>query len=521
MRLLEFWLNHGSEFLSAILRHLALVVASVGVAVTVGVPLGVLAYRRPRLGGPLIGLANVVQTIPSLAMFGFLIPIPLIGGIGAKAALIVLILYALLPVMRTTVSGLTSIEPSVREAGLAMGMTDWQLLSQVELPLARPAILAGVRVATVVGVGTATIAAAIGAGGLGEYIFRGVASVDSTVILAGAVPAAALALIADFALGWMEKLSAPDRTRKTRVNPGVIAGAGVTALVLLMLGLFWSERSQGSLVIGSKNFTEQFILGEIMAQIIERGTSIKVQRKLNLGDTLVCETAMRAGDLDLYVEYTGTALTAIFKQPVVLDSKEVSDRVAASYAATGRTMLQPLGFNNTYVMLVRGDDARRLGVRSISDIAKYTPGWRAGFGSAFLDREDGYRGLVSAYSLRFAESPLAMDLSLTYRALAEKQVDLISGDATNGLIAKLGLFALEDDRHYFPPYQAVPVIRTETLNRHPELRVIFDRLAGTITDEEMQKMNYQADVERRDVSDIARAFIERHPQIFNGETSSK
>ncbi|MGH9854827.1 MAG: ABC transporter permease, partial [Blastocatellia bacterium] len=205
MRLIEFWLNHGGEFLNAILRHLALVAASTGVAVALGVPLGVVSYRNPRLGSPLIGVANVAQTIPSLAMFGFLIPLPLVGGIGAKAALIVLILYALLPVMRTTVSGLKGIDPAVREAGLAMGMTDRQLLYQVELPLALSAIIAGVRVATVVGVGTATIAAAIGAGGLGEYIFRGVASVDGTVILAGAIPAALLALIADFALGRMER----------------------------------------------------------------------------------------------------------------------------------------------------------------------------------------------------------------------------------------------------------------------------------------------------------------------------
>src|SRR5438309_7265213 len=190
MRLIEFWLNHQAEFWGALTQHLALVAAATGIAVTVGVPLGVLAHRRPRLGGPLIGVANIVQTIPSLAMFGFLIPLPLVGGIGARAALVVLILYALLPVMRTTVSGLGSVDPAVREAGLAMGMTDWQLLFQVELPLALSSILAGVRVATVVGVGTATIAAAIGAGGLGEYIFRGVAMVDSTVILAGAIPAA-------------------------------------------------------------------------------------------------------------------------------------------------------------------------------------------------------------------------------------------------------------------------------------------------------------------------------------------
>ena len=512
MRLIEFWLNHGGEFVSAILRHLALVAASTGIAVAAGVPLGVFSYRNPRLGSPMIGLANIVQTIPSLALFGFLIPMPLIGGIGWKAAVIALILYALLPVMRTTVSGLKGIDPSVREAGLAMGMTGRELLFQVELPLARTAILAGVRVATVVGVGTATIAAAIGAGGLGEYIFRGVNSVDSTMILAGAIPAAGLALAADFALTWLEQWSAPDRSSSESSRIGAVATAAAAALLLIIGGLIWSERSGGRIVIGSKDFTEQVILGELLAQAVERSTKIEVQRKFNLGDTLVCETAMRAGDLDLYVEYTGTALTAIFKQPVMLDSAEVIRRVGASYAATGRVMLAPLGFNNTYVILTRGADARNLGMKTISDAAKHTPNWRAGFGSAFLDREDGYRGLVQAYGLKFREAPLAMNLSLTYRALAEKQVDLISGDATNGLIAKLDLYPLEDDRRYFPPYHAVPVIRSETLNRHPELRAVFDRLAGKVSDQEMRQMNYEADVERRDVRLVVKAFLERHPE---------
>jgi len=196
----------------------------------------------------------------------------------------------------------------------------------------------------------------------------------------------------------------------------------------------------------------------------------------------------------------------------MLDSAEVNRRVGASYAATGRVMLAPLGFNNTYVILTRGADARNLGMKTISDAAKYTPNWRAGFGSAFLDREDGYRGLVQAYGLKFREAPLAMNLSLTYRALAEKQVDLISGDATNGLIAKLDLYPLEDDRRYFPPYHAVPVIRSETLNRHPELRAVFDRLAGKVSDQEMRQMNYEADVERRDVRLVVKAFLERHPE---------
>jgi osmoprotectant transport system permease protein len=511
LRLIEFWLNNGREFLDAILRHLALVAASTGIAVAAGVPLGVVSYRNPRVGAPLVGLANVVQTIPSIAMFGFLIPLPLIGGIGPKAAVIALILYALLPVMRTTVSGLKSIDPSAREAGLAMGMTGWELLYQVELPLARTAILAGVRVATVVGVGTATIAAAIGAGGLGIYIFRGVASVDSVMILAGAIPAAALALAADLALTWLERSGAPDRGKSGKLRIAAVSAAA--ALLLIIGGLIWSERSGGRIVIGSKDFTEQVILGELLAQTIERSTEIKVQRKFNLGDTLVCETAMRAGDLDLYVEYTGTALTAIFKQPVILDSAEVNRRVNDGYASTGRVMLPPLGFNNTYVILTRGDQARRLGLKTISEAAKYAPSWRAGFGSAFLDREDGYRGLVQAYGLRFREAPLAMNLSLTYRALADGQVDVISGDATNGLIAKLDLYPLEDDRRYFPPYLAVPVIRGETLNRHPELRAVFDRLAGKISDQEMRRMNYEADVERHDVSSVVKSFLDRHPEI--------
>src|SRR5215510_6106424 len=232
MPLIEFWLNHSGEFLDAILRHLALVVASTGIAVAAGVPLGVISYRNPRVGAPLVGLANVVQTIPSIAMFGFLIPLPLIGGIGPKV-----------PVIRTTASGLKSIDPSAREAGLAMGMTGWELLYQVELPLARTAILAGVRVATVVGVGTATIAAAIGAGGLGQYIFRGVDSVDSVMILAGAIPAAALALIADLTLTWVERWFIPDRAKSGNLR--IAAVTATAALLLIIGGLIWSERSGG------------------------------------------------------------------------------------------------------------------------------------------------------------------------------------------------------------------------------------------------------------------------------------
>jgi osmoprotectant transport system permease protein len=516
MRLFEFWLNHRTEFFAALAQHLTLALGATLIAVVIGVPLGVLAHRRQRLGTVVIGLANIVQTIPSLALFGFLIPLPLIGGIGAKAALIALILYALLPVMRTTLSGLRAIDPVIREAALAMGMTDRQMLWQVELPLALGSIIAGIRVATVVGVGTATIAAAVGAGGLGEFIFRGVASVDNVVILAGAIPAAALALLADFSLGWLEKRLQPGRTQRRKATMLAMATVAATALVLIVGSLLWkagSERKVDRIVIGSKDFAEQLILGELLAQAIERGTNLQVTRKFNLSDTLICDTAMRAGEMDLYVEYTGTALATIFKQPILTDMNEVKRRVAELYATTNRTMLAPLGFNNTFVILVRNEDARRLNLRTISDVVAHAPNWRAGFGHAFVEREDGFRGLAQRYGLQFAAPPTTMNLSLTYRALAEQQVDLIAGDATNGLIDKLDLLALEDDKQYFPPYEAVPVVRNETLQQYPQVRAVLERFAGRISPSAMRRMNYEADGEHKDPVTIARAFLDQHPEI--------
>ena len=293
-------------------------------------------------------------------MFGFLLPVPLIGGVGARAALAVLVLYGLLPIVRSTIVGITGIDASIRTAGVAMGMTPRQLLRQVELPLALPSIVAGIRVAAVVGVGSATIAAAIGAGGLGQYIYRGLSMVDSTVILAGAVPAALLALVVDGSLLWLERhLSARRRTRSRRA--ALVAAAAALAVAVLGSAAL-AMRSSGAIVVGSKNFTEQLILGEIVAQTIERETGLTVQRRLNLGGTLICDRALIAGDIDVYVEYTGTALTAIFRQPAIEGSEgRARHRCASLYADSGRTLLAPLGYDNTFAILVRGADARARG----------------------------------------------------------------------------------------------------------------------------------------------------------------
>ena len=506
-KLFAFWIAHRVELAGLLGQHVMLVSASTLAAVAMGVPLGIFSARRPRLAAPLMAAASIVQTIPSLAMFGFLLPVPLVGGVGARAALVVLILYGLLPIVRTTITGLRGIDPVVREAGVAMGMTPNELLRQVELPLALPSIVAGVRVAAVVGVGSATIAAAIGAGGLGEYIYRGLSMVDTTVILAGAIPAALLALAVDGVLLWVERqLSARRRSGSRRA--AVVAAAVLASVVLLTSGVA-ARRTSGAIIVGSKNFTEQLVLGELVAQIIERDAGVPVHRRLNLGGTLICDGALLTGDLDVYVEYTGTALTAVFHQPITSDARAVFETVRMLYARTGRTLLPPLGFNNTFAILVRGADARALHLRTIDDAAREASHWRAGFGYEFAERPDGFPGLAKAYGLRFPGPPRVMDLTLSYRALASGQVDLIAGDATAGLIKGLDLAPLDDNRHYFPPYDAAAVARAETLLRYPQVRIAIEKLSGKISAEEMRALNYAADVEHRDIKEIAREFIER------------
>jgi glycine betaine/choline ABC-type transport system substrate-binding protein len=263
--------------------------------------------------------------------------------------------------------------------------------------------------------------------------------------------------------------------------------------------------------VGSKNFTEQLILGEIVAQTIERETGLTVRRRLNLGGTLICDRALLGGDIDVYVEYTGTALTAIFRQPLSKDRDLVTHTVRHLYADSGRTLLPPLGFDNTFAILVRGSDAREHGLGTIEDVSRIAPRWRAGFGYEFLERPDGYRGLVDTYGLAFRGPPQVMDLTLSYRALAEGQVDLIAGDATAGLIESLDLFHLEDNRGYFPPYDAVPVARASTLLRYPQMRKALEDLAGRISAEDMRRMNYAADARRENPADIARRFLDRRP----------
>lgn len=510
-----FLIKYGPEILQHTLEHLFLVGIAIGVAILVGIPLGILITRKTQLRQIILGIANVLQTIPSLALFGLLIPVPIIGGIGVVPAIVALTLYSFLPIIRNTYTGIISVDPAIKEAGKGMGMTDRQLLFQVEIPLAMGVILAGVRVATVIAIGIATIAAAIGAGGLGVFIFRGIATVNNQLILAGAVPAAFIALGADFALGWLEKQLTQQGEKKSVINRTFAIILSIFTLLFAGLIAFNYWQTPPTIVIGSKNFTEQVILGELLAQQIESHTKLKVDRRLNLGGTFICHEAVKAGQIAGYVEYTGTSFTAILKQKPISNAQIVYDKVKQEYDQRFKLeVMQPLGFESTFAMIVRGEDAQRLQIKTLSEAAKYTPQWQAGFGQEFLERADGYSGLAKTYGFKFANIK-QMELTLIYQALKEKKVDFIAASSTDGLIPVLNLVILADDKRYFPPYEAFPVFNQAILEKYPELRTAINQLTGLISTQEMQQMNYQVDNQSRPVEEVVREFIKSKPQLLS------
>ena len=282
----------------------------------------------------------------------------------------------------------------------------------------------------------------------------------------------------------------------------------IAALLLIATGCKPSHTN--TIVVGSKNFTEQLILSELFAQEIESELHVPVERRFYLAGTYIAQQAMLAGRIDLYAEYTGTALTAILKQKPEGSREQVYQIVKDEYAKQFKfEVAPPLGFNDTFAIEIRGDDARRLQLHSISEAARFTPGWRAGFGYEFMERPDGFKGLVATYGLKFAAPPRIMDLGLLTRALKDKQVDLIAGNNTDGLIPALDLFVLDDDRHYFPPYEAVPIIRREALSQYPDLGNAIGKLTGKISDEEMRQLNFAVDGQHRDPKQVVSEFRQR------------
>ena len=515
MSFYEFISQNWRELLVLTREHIFLVFFSTGLAILIGVPVGILLTRIKSLQTLVLGFANIMQTVPSLALFGLLIPLPFIGGIGARTAIIALALYALLPVIRNTVTGILGIDPKIREAATAMGMTDWQVLKMVELPLSMPVMLTGIRVAVVICVGVATVAAAVGAGGLGTYIFRGLRQNDNNLLLAGALASALLALLCDFGLGQIEK-SYRIGERSNALQGKLIGGAIATVFIAIIAFSFLphlnsdaatlplgSSSAKQIIRVGSKDFTESVILAEVLAQMLEK-QGITVERHLELGGNISHESLL-SDQIDVYPEYTGTAYTAILKHKPLTDPQSVYEQTKNEYAGKfDLTLSPPLGFANDFAILVRGDVARKNSLKTISDAVPLARNWQAGFGQDFMSREDGYPGFKKAYGFEFARQPREMDLSLTYRALASGELDIIAGNSTDGLISALDLYQLADDRHYFPPYQAVYIARKDASET---LRNAFAKLTNAITTDDMRKLNYDVDANKRSPKDVAAEWL--------------
>ena len=368
----------------------------------IAIPLSILIVRYRKLAAPVIGFTNIVQSIPSLALLGFLIPVV---GIGSKPAIIMVVMYSLLPIVKSTYTGLTNISPALIEASDGMGLTQTQVLLKVRFPLAMPIIMSGVRVSSVTAVGLMTIAAFIGAGGLGYLVFSGVSTVNNNMILAGAIPACILAIVLDFILGKVENIVVPEGIRTSNNKPSKInklfknkkvkIGSLVLALILIVGSVAASlNKSKNTIVVGSKNYNEQIILGNMVASLIENKTKYKVERKFNLGGTAVIFNAMKSKNLDCYVEYTGTGLITILKKPSMSDPAKVYNIVKADFAKNyGIELMKPIGFNNAYIIAVNKELAEKNNIKTISDLTKISPTLNAGFTMEFTNRPDGYPGL--------------------------------------------------------------------------------------------------------------------------------
>lgn len=500
-RLPELWWRLG--------EHLVLTASSTLVAILIGIPLGILSLRDKTLKSFILGAVAILQTIPSLALLTLLLA--LLDRIGAIPAIIALTLYALLPIVRNTITGLEGVPASAMNAAEGIGMTRWQQLRLVQFPLAVPVIIAGVRTAAVIGVGVATLSAFIGAGGLGQFINRGLALDNTRLILLGAVPSAILALLVDggiAAIGW-----ALDPMRKSS-RAGAVQKAVRVGALLGPIGLFSTAiashfATRPDLVIASKAFSESMILGHMMADLIEADTDLTVDRRFCLGGTMICHGALVSGEVDLYPEYTGTALTAVLHQPARGDSLAVLEKVNRMYEDQfDARLLPPLGINNTYAIAVRREDALEHGWYQISDLQSDAPDLLAGWTAEFAERPDGYPGLAQAYDFRFGKT-LDIDSGAMYNAIRLGEVDVIAAYSTDGRIQAYDLVLLVDDRNFFPPYDAAPVVRLETLRDNPEVADALEPLFGKLTNFTMQRLNYAVDEEKANPRKVAADYLQR------------
>lgn len=514
---IQYMIDNGAQISSLLLEHLQLTFLSVGCAILIGVPLGILISYVKKLNKPILGVANLIQAIPSMALLGFAIPFL---GIGTLPAVTAVILYSLLPIIKNTYTGISNINPQTIESAKGIGLTKFQILTKVQIPLALPFIMAGVRISAVTAVGLMTIAAFIGAGGLGFLVFSGIRTMTNEQILAGAIPACLLALAMDYIIGTVEKLVTPISLQKVKNNSKesllnarrrqkLVVGGSALAVACLMTttALGNINTSEKTISIGAKDYTEQNIVANMVSDLIEAKTDISVKRHLDLGGTQVCFSALNSGNIDMYIEYTGTGYGDTLKYPPISDVEEVYNTVKKDFKEKyGIDVLTQMGFNNTFTLSTTKEIAEKYNLKTISDLSKVANQLVAGTGLEFLNRGDGLPGVENTYNFKFKNS-LGIDGSARYSALIKGETDIVDAFSTDGLLKKLELVVLEDDKNFFPPYYAIPIIREDTLEKYPEIAPLLEELAPHLTNEVMIELNYRVDELQEKPEDVSKDFL--------------
>ncbi|MBY0292281.1 MAG: ABC transporter permease subunit [Alphaproteobacteria bacterium] len=507
--LLTFLQENSSALQQKTIEHILLVGFSLFLASALAIPLGILLVRFSFLRHTILRAGSISQTIPSLAMLGFLVPLL---GLGNVPALVVLTFYAIYPILRSTYTGLISVPPECIEAAEGLGFSNLQKLGWVELPLALPIMISGLRIATASTIGIATIAAFIGAGGLGDFITQGLALNNSALILLGAIPIAFLALAFDYGISQLENQFHHRKKKGSRSPRLKTILLGISSLGIVFLGgnYLYQEHitAKGtSITIASKNFTEQYILAELMAQLIEMKTPLKVVRKLNLGTTDIIHQALLKGDVDLYPEYSGTAYLTILKEPPSQSGEDIFPKVRGAYKDKFNLVwLKPFGFSNSQSLAVKKDFAQAHNLQNLSDLALIAPDLTIAAPPEFLKRPDGMLGLSQSYGLEF-KNVMQVDPNLMYMAIDHQEVEVIAAFTTDGKLQKYQLIPLNDDKKFYPPYHCAPVIRATILTAYPEIYEALSVLFGHIDEEKMRRLNAKVDLEGRTPFDVAQEFL--------------
>lgn len=497
--LITTFIERKEEYLQALVEHIQLSLLSLLIAIVIAIPTAIIVLKSKKIAEIILQISGIFQTIPSLALLGLLIPII---GIGTPPAVIALVIYAIFPILQNTYTGLTEIDPSLKEAAEAFGMSRKEKLIKFEIQLALPYIISGIRTATVLIIGTATLAALIGAGGLGTFILLGIDRNNISLILIGAISSAVLAVLFNYGIHLLEKASIKK-----------ILGAFLLLLVLLG-GSFWymnrgSEDKQ--LTIAGKLGSEPDIIINMYKELIEETSDIKVNLKPNFGKTSFLYSALTSGEIDIYPEFTGTVLETFISNNTNTsrDPREVYEYARDEIKKEADLIyLDPMLFENTYAIAVKKSFAEENSLETIEDLKKVENQATAGFTLEFNDREDGNRGLQTVYGLSL--NVKSMEPSLRYQAINNGDVTIVDAYSTDSELKQYDLVTLKDNKRLFPPYQGAPLMKAETLKKYPELEAILNQLAGKITEEEMSEMNYQVNVEQKEPAVVAHNYLLEH-----------